>query len=193
MGAATKKETRQYYLDKRLALTGSERSKIDDLLLIQFQRFMLPEPADHVLSFWPLMERGEPNTFLLTDFLQFRHPGLALCYPVTERATRHMQAMEVNDDTRFAPNEWGIAEPADGQPVPAGQLDMVLVPLLAFDVQGNRLGYGVGFYDRFLPGCRDNCVFLGISQFPPVQALPELAEYDIPLTACITPEQIYEF
>ena len=193
MASHTKKEKRQALMEKRLALTGSERSRIDDLLLIRFQQFVLPEPADKVMSFWPLTDRGEPNSFLLTDFLQFRNPGLGLCYPVTDMSSRQMQAMQVNDDTRFALNKWGIAEPVDGELTPADELDLVLVPLLAFDLQGNRLGYGGGFYDRFLPRCRDNCVFLGVSQFPPEQALPELAEYDIPLTACITPDRIYEF
>ncbi len=189
----TKQELRQQYMQKRLGLTGSQRAKIDDLLLIRFQQFALPDPADHVLSFWPLTDKGEPNSFLLTDFLRFRNPALVLCYPVTDLSQRQMQAREVNDDTRFALNKWGIAEPADGRPVAARRLDLVLVPLLAFDRRGNRLGYGGGFYDRFLPGCRDNCVFLGISQFAPEPVLPELAEYDIPLTACITPEMIYEF
>ncbi|MFT4024211.1 MAG: 5-formyltetrahydrofolate cyclo-ligase [Flavihumibacter sp.] len=193
MAGSTKNQTRQQYLEKRLALTGSERTRIDDLLLIRFQQFPLPRTVDRVLSFWPLVEKGEPNSFLLTDFLQFRHPGTVLCYPVTDMAGRQMQAVQVDDDTRFVLNKWGIAEPAGGMALPAEQLDLVLVPLLAFDLNGNRLGYGGGFYDRFLPRCRGNCIFLGISQFPPLEALPELAEYDIPLTACITPERIYEF
>lgn len=189
----TKKEMRQSMLQQRRELTAAARSKIDDLLLIRFQQWVPGVEADRVLGFWPLIDRNEPNSFLLTDFLRFRNPALELCYPVIEPASRQMEAHLVTDDTRFALNAWGIAEPADGEPVAADTLQLVLVPLLAFDLHGQRLGYGGGFYDRFLPRCDSGCVFLGISQFAPVNAVPGPHEYDIPLHACITPEMIYEF
>lgn len=184
---------RQQYLQKRLALSDSERSKLDDLLLINFQQFEMPDQLQYLLSFWPLIEKGEPNSFLLTDFLAFRNPGLQLAYPVTDYQNLSLTAMLVNDETAFVMGKNGIAEPAGGQFLDPAELDLVLVPLLAFDSNGFRLGYGKGFYDRFLPQCKPGCQFVGISHFPPERALPGVDEFDVPLTACITPEMIYEF
>lgn len=57
----------------------------------------------------------------------------------------------VSDD-RFEINRWGIPEPQDGLKVSVNELDLVLVPMLAADRKKNRLGYGKGYYDRFLAG-----------------------------------------
>lgn len=184
---------RKSCLQKRLALTDSERSRLDDLLLIRFQQWALPAPVATVLSYWPLRGKAEPNTFLLTDYLQFRMPGLQLAYPVTDFQQLSMQAVLVNDDTDFHLNAYGIGEPAGGETIPPEEVDLVLVPLLAFDEQGYRLGYGKGFYDRFLEHCRPDIIKVGISYFGPEHQLPGIDQYDVPLTACITPERIYEF
>lgn len=184
---------RKSCLNRRIALSAPERSRLDDLLLIRFQQWSLPETVSTVLSYWPLREKAEPNTFLLTDFLQFRMPGLQLAYPVTNFQQLSMQAVLVDDETDFRLNDYGIGEPSDGMDLPSEAIDLVLVPLLAFDLRGYRLGYGKGFYDRYLEHCRKDIIKLGISYFAPEQQLPGIDQYDIPLTACITPERIYEF
>jgi 5-formyltetrahydrofolate cyclo-ligase len=70
---------------------------------------------------------------------------------------------------------------------------MVIVPLLAFDKQGNRLGYGKGFYDRFLSDCRPDVIKAGTSYFEPEERFEELDQYDVPLDLCITPNNIWKF
>jgi 5-formyltetrahydrofolate cyclo-ligase len=77
--------------------------------------------------------------------------------------------------------------------VDADQLDMVFVPLIAFDEQGYRAGYGKGFYDRFLATCRPDCIKVGFSYFAAVDRLEDRHQFDVPLDLCITPHNAYVF
>ena len=77
--------------------------------------------------------------------------------------------------------------------VPVDLIDAVIIPLLAFDEKGNRVGYGAGFYDRFLRNCKTNVTKIGLSFFPPEKEEIETNHFDIKLTHCITPEKIYIF
>ncbi|HJU45732.1 MAG TPA: 5-formyltetrahydrofolate cyclo-ligase [Chitinophagaceae bacterium] len=187
-----KQELRKLYKQKRSQLSGKERLKLDDLLLIQFQQLSFNHVVN-VLSYWPLQEQQEINTFLFTDYLQFRMPGMQLCFPVIDPATRSFKAFAVNEDTRFALNAYKIGEPVDGQEIPAGELDLVIAPLLCFDKKGYRVGYGKGFYDRFLQQCRADVIKAGLSYFEPEERIEDIDEFDVPLSVCITPHNIYEF
>jgi 5-formyltetrahydrofolate cyclo-ligase len=189
----TKKELREIYKQKRAALIEQERLRLNDLLLIQFQQMDIPGDVNILLSYWPLQEHAEVNTFLMTDFLQFRMPGLQIAYPVADFDTTTMQVMLVNDDTDFKKNKYGIAEPVNGTLIAATDPDMIFVPSLVFDEQGYRIGYGKGFYDRFLPACREDSIKVGFSYFEPVTAIKDINQFDVPLTTGITPGEIYEF
>jgi 5-formyltetrahydrofolate cyclo-ligase len=189
----TKQGLRELYKQKRAALTAQQCLRMNDLLLIQFQQMELPYNATVVLSYWPMQQHAEVNTFLLTDYLQFRIPGLQLAYPVANFVDHSMKIILVNNNTDFEKNAYGIAEPVNGMEIAPEEVDMVFVPLLAFDKTGHRLGYGKGFYDRFLPACRATCRRIGFSYFEPMEAIPGMGQFDVPLTTGITPENIYEF
>ncbi len=73
------------------------------------------------------------------------------------------------------------------------KMDIVLVPMLCFDEKGFRVGYGKGFYDKFLSLCREDCLKIGLSLFPPIQKIENVEDYDVKLDFCITPNQIYNF
>ncbi|MDR3713895.1 MAG: 5-formyltetrahydrofolate cyclo-ligase [Puia sp.] len=187
-----KQQIRKIYKERRLALADSERAKLDDRLLIRFQQVALP-PSATLLSFWPMAHMGEFNTFPCADFLAFRMPGLQIAYPKVSLLTGDMRAVAVNDDTDYKENAYGIWEPAAGELIRPDLLDLIFVPLLAFDLRGNRVGYGKGFYDRFLKTCRDSSVKIGFSYFDPVSRIGDADEFDVPLTIGITPNRIYEF
>ncbi len=187
-----KKDLRKKYRSERLALSAAQRMKLDDLLLIQFQKLPLP-PLQTLLSFYPLEEKGEINTFILTEFLAFRNPELLVCYPKTNVFKSTMQAIVTDEKTDFDANEYGIPEPVAGTTIEAADLDAVFVPMLAFDKQGNRVGYGKGFYDRFLQSCSPDCLKIGLSYFDAVDLIEDAGEFDVPLNYCITPQTIYVF
>src|SRR6476469_217100 len=187
-----KKVLRKKYRAERMALTAARQAKLDDLLLIQFQQLSLP-PLYRILSFVPIEAKKEINSFLFTDYLKFRHPELQVCYPKTNVFQITMQAIATDDDTEFDANEYDIPEPVSGPIIEPKQLDAVLVPLLIFDKQGNRVGYGKGFYDRFLQSCRADCIKIGLCYFEPVPRIEDASGIDVPLNYCITPQTCYAF
>lgn len=89
-------------------------------------------------------------------------------------------------------NQWHIPEPVFGELTPTDDIDVVVVPLLVFDKTGHRLGYGKGFYDRFLSTCRPDCKKIGLSFFEPTESIP-FEKTDVALTCAITPTQSYFF
>ncbi len=187
-----KKEARDIYKKKKQQLSASQRSKMDDLILIQFQQVSLPFLTS-ILSFYPIDAHHEINTFLLTDYLAFRNPHLQIAYPKINFATAHMDAIISDEQTVFQLNQYGISEPGHTSIIEPGALDAVLVPLLAFDEQGHRVGYGKGFYDKFLSNCREDCLKIGLSYFEPEPVIEDADEFDVPLNICITPQKIYVF
>lgn len=70
---------------------------------------------------------------------------------------------------------------------------MVLVPLLCIDREGYRVGYGKGFYDKFLARCRPDCKTVGLNYFPPVERIDDVAEHDIRLDHAVNPDEVYSF
>jgi 5-formyltetrahydrofolate cyclo-ligase len=187
-----KKKLRALYSQKREAISSTDKMKWDDLLLIQLQTFDLPY-LDYVLSFYPIEENNEVNTFPITDYLHFRNLNLHICYPKTNLKTGTMQAIICSADTIFEANGWNIPEPLGTETADPTVLDMVLVPMLAFDKKGFRVGYGKGFYDRFLKECREDCLKVGLSYFEPVDSIEDTHDFDVPLDLCITPHRTYVF
>ena len=96
-------------------------------------------------------------------------------------------------DAETAAGSFGIAEPIAGEPVAFGDHDVVLVPLVAFDGAGQRLGQGGGFYDRAIAGAARRPVLIGVAHsFQQVSEVP-VAAWDQPLDAVVTEEHIHEF
>ena len=187
-----KAEARNIFWDKRSSLGIQQRMKLDDLLLIKLQSTQIPF-ITFLLSYWPLEENAEPNTHLFTDYFEFLNPELVVCYPQTDFTNLEMQAVQTDDDTRFRKNQYNIYEPQNGEIVSASGIDIVFVPLLAFDKRGYRVGYGKGFYDRYLLHCRKECLKIGFSYFEPLEVIDDTHEFDLPLDLCVTPDTVYVF
>ncbi|HTG57240.1 MAG TPA: 5-formyltetrahydrofolate cyclo-ligase, partial [Niabella sp.] len=92
-------------------------------------------------------------------------------------------------------NQYGTPEPeAEGASIILPEaIDLVILPLLCFDKLGYRVGYGKGFYDKFLEQVSDEVIKVGLSYYEPIDKIQDLNEFDVPLDYCITPERMYEF
>ncbi len=186
----TKKELRKLYKEKRSAISSKNKMKWDDLMLIQFQQFNFNN-AQCLFTFWQMEQ--EPNMYLFTSFLKHRIFNLQIAYPLCDFTTETMQAILVNDETVFAENKYGITEPKHGNVLLPNEIDIVFVPLLICDSKGFRVGYGKGFYDKFLSQCRKDVIKIGFNYFEPIEKIEDTNKFDIPLDYCITPQKIYEF
>lgn len=186
-----KEEIRRLYKEKRKLLSDKDCLQYDDLLLIQFQQINFSS-IQSVMTYWPLSKQIEPNTHLFSSYLRHMIPGLKISYPKINNYNQ-IEAILIDENTKYVSNDWGIIEPNEGVLIESRSIDMVLVPLLIFDKKGYRVGYGKGFYDRFLANVNKDAILVGFSYFEPIQIITNTNEFDIPLTLGITPELIYEF
>ena len=135
----------------------------------------------------PLPKRKEVNIWPIISLLWAQKVLTITSVPGRDGQLRHAI---FNEKTPLAHHRrWGVLCPKEG-PLQdtVDDLDAVLVPLLAFDRKGNRLGYGKGCYDRFL--ARTKSVKVGVSLLPPVERVPVQA-HDVPLDYVVTPSEVH--
>ena len=188
----TKKDLRVKYRAKRLSLSEKEKIKLNDLLLIQFQKLAF-DNVKVLLSYMPMQHTAEPETRFFSRYLEHTIPGLQTAFPVTNFQSVSMHAIAVNDDTEYAMNAFHITEPAGETTIDAQAIDLVFVPMLICDSRGYRVGYGKGFYDKYLQQCRQDVIKVGFSYFLPEENIDDIQPHDVPLDYCITPDFVYEF
>jgi 5-formyltetrahydrofolate cyclo-ligase len=99
----------------------------------------------------------------------------------------------LTDNTKIKKNEYNIPEPINGLEVPVSKIDVVFVPLLAFDKKGHRVGYGKGFYDRFLSASNPETIKIGLSFFEAEETIEGIHESDVLLDYVVTPLKVYHF
>jgi 5-formyltetrahydrofolate cyclo-ligase len=105
-----------------------------------------------------------------------------------------MRHFLLTENTVIKPNKYGIPEPAgNGIEINPMQLDVVVVPLLGCDLNGNRLGYGGGFYDRFLAQCKPDCLKIGLDFYPPLDTKLPSESTDVRLDMLVWPEGVRSF
>lgn len=188
----TKQALRKIYKEKRLNISSKDKLKYDDLMLIQFQQFDFGN-AESLLTYWPMAHSNEPNTQLFTAYLRHSIPNLQIAYPVVDAVTETMNAVLINEETVYHTSTYGITEPKEGTIIDPVEFDIIFIPQLICDSKGYRVGFGKGYYDKYLPYCREDAVTIGFNYFEPIVNIIDANEFDVPLNYCITPQQIYEF
>lgn len=141
--------------------------------------------------FLTIEEQKEINTEFILQVLAGKDKEIVVAK--TDFNSIQMTHYLLTDNTKFMKNEYNIPEPVDGIEVPISKIDVVFVPLLAFDTNGNRVGYGKGFYDKFLSQCQPETIKIGLSFFEPEEEIVDVYTDDIRLDYCVTPNKIYTF
>ena len=141
--------------------------------------------------FLSISEKREVDTQAILHILQGKDKHVVLSKANFESGS--MTNYLLTDSTVIKVNDWGIPEPVEGIEIKASSIDVVFIPLLVYDEKGNRIGYGKGFYDRFLSQCKPEVVKVGLSFFSAEEEIPDVDEHDVPLDYCVTPEKIYNF
>lgn len=186
-----KAELRKTMLQRRRALAAEEvaarSQRIADLF---FEHFPL-KPGQTVHVFLPIVKNNEVNTWPIIERLRKEHADVRVVVPVTDAAQNILTHHHLTEESVLVENPWGIPEPKDAQIIHADEVDVVLLPLLAFDRAGHRVGYGKGFYDRFLADCRPDVLKIGLSLEPPVERIADPNAFDVPLDYAITPQGVW--
>ena len=141
--------------------------------------------------FLPIIEQKEVNTEFILHLLSGKDKETVVSKCDFE--TRHLVHFLLTDNTKIKKNEYNISEPINGLEVPTNKIDVVFVPLLAFDNAGHRVGYGKGFYDKFLTECKPETIKIGLSFFEAEEIIEDIFENDVKLDYCVTPNTIYRF
>ncbi|MEP6616882.1 MAG: 5-formyltetrahydrofolate cyclo-ligase [Ginsengibacter sp.] len=188
----TKAALRKKYRENRLQLSQQQKDKFTDLILINFQKVPLPF-IDCVHTYIASGLLNEIDTRHIIRYLRFVNPGLRISIPKINFDTGELDHYVFHDEISMVINQFGIAEPVEGDKVHVTDIDLVLIPLLAFDRNGYRVGYGKGFYDKFLGQCRPDVIRIGLSFFEPEEQIEDISHYDIPLNYCVTPTGVFSF
>jgi 5-formyltetrahydrofolate cyclo-ligase len=187
----TKADARRDFLQKRAALSEGEYHQLNFQLYQQFFSLIDLSVVRCLHIFLPIEGKREVDTWPIIDRLRREHEHIRLSIPKINGS--ELENFYFEGIHQLKKNKWGILDPEQGVPTPTDKIDMVIVPLLAFDKLGNRVGYGKGFYDQFLAECRIRCQRIGLSLFGPEQQIEDIDENDITLTHCLTPHRLYQF
>jgi 5-formyltetrahydrofolate cyclo-ligase len=141
--------------------------------------------------FLTIEEQKEINTEYILQILAGKDKETVLSK--SDFVTLEMTHYLLTDSTIIKKNQYNIPEPINGIEVPVAKIDVVFVPLLAYDTLGNRVGYGKGFYDAFLSKCKTETIKIGLSFFPPEESIEDVSLNDVKLNFCVTPDEIIEF
>ena len=109
--------------------------------------------------------------------------------------SKNLEHILLTKNTKLKENYQGIPEPEEdnNKIISPNELDVIIVPLHVFDLYGNRVGYGKGYYDRFLKKCREDVVKIGVSLFEPTESILDISENDISLDYAVTCNTIFNF
>ena len=189
----TKSELRKNHLAKRHALSAEELATNSRQIADRFFGNIDLTAVKTVHTFIAIEKFNEVDTSLIYKRIWLDFPQIRTLAPLTDLDRDGLEHFEFDAGTGLVESRWGICEPVGGESVDAAEIDLVLVPLLCFDERGYRIGYGRGFYDKFLSRCRPDCLKVGLSVFEPVKVIGDADEHDVPLNRCITPENIFSF
>jgi 5-formyltetrahydrofolate cyclo-ligase len=185
-----KEELRKIYLQKRLALTQVEYNKLNKELTDTFFKGIDLSGINVLHSFLPIEKTKEPDTWQILNRIIKEYPQVKLSVRRINNQTSMMDNFYLEGPHQLEKNTWGIPEPKEGIPTPTEKIDAVLVPMLAFDKYGNRVGYGRGFYDKFLATVRPDCKKIGLCFFANVSQIEGMGQHDLPLDVVVTPERV---
>lgn len=141
--------------------------------------------ARAVALFWPILTRHELDLRPLA--LALRAMDKRVAYPLLTEEPGRMDLCFVEDEAQLEERGNGFAEPPESAPLArTGELDVVVVPALALDARGHRLGYGAGYYDRALPRHCPPAVSIGVAfSFQLLGEIP-IATHDVAVDLVVT-------
>ncbi len=186
-GIATQKSAlRKSLLSTKLAMSDDEWSEKSTAVhhnLLQLDEIKL---AERVHSYISINKRKELNTLPLVEY--FLEEGKEVVVPIISEDKKTLDHSFIHGLGDLEENNWGVLEPKRIIPADASTFDIIIVPMVGADKLKNRIGYGKGFYDRFLSKQKALKIGLCFSEAV-IDELP-VEPFDIPLDIIVTEEEV---
>lgn len=186
----TKKVLRKEILEKREHIDKAEKEKMDTEILNSFYESKYYKEAMNIFIY--ISYGSEINTRSIIR--RALNESKRIYVPRTELKTRVMDAVEISSLDNLVKSSYGILEPSKDKPcIDPNELDLIVVPGVAFDRNGGRMGYGAGFYDRYFKKITGNNIEritkLALAyDFQVVNEVP-MGEFDMPVDCILTEKE----
>jgi len=187
-----KKNIRISMLKKRKLYTCNDIDRNSNLIKNNLFSYFNFNNISLLHTFLPIAEKNEINTFLIIKEIYSNYKHIKIIVPMVDFNNKVLLHKYYHNDTLLYKNKYGILEPKNSETFTnLDSIDIILIPLLAFDKKGNRIGYGGGYYDKFLINC--NGKKIGLSFEEPIDLISDINKFDIKLDYCIAPKNVYNF
>lgn len=184
----SKSKLRSSMKSRLAALTPQEYRDLNQSLYSKFLQFKILDNTNNIMIYYSV--RNEVDTVAIIGYLLEARKKVALpvCTP-----ERDLQVAVINDLNQLQPAPFGLMEPKPSAALLGPEkIELIIIPGVAFDEKGNRLGHGKGYYDRFLSKT-PNKFKLGLAY--DFQLVPEIPteEHDVKMNGLLTPTRYLEF
>ncbi|MDD3772909.1 MAG: 5-formyltetrahydrofolate cyclo-ligase [Weeksellaceae bacterium] len=184
----TKPELRSFYKKERKQFSFQQIEEKSSLILNQIKQ--LPIWQNTVFHcFVSIKSQNEIQTFSLIEYLLKQKKIVA----VPKVQGLEMLTCQISSQTEWKTGSFQVPEPKNWTKIALEKIEIVFIPMLICDFKGNRIGYGGGYYDRFLSQLNPDTLKIGLNFFPPIPVEIESEKTDIPLDYCVTPDEIIRF
>lgn len=189
----TKAALRKFYLNERLSLTEPQLAGLNAAICENFLSQLDLADVNVVHSFVPMEKTNEPDTWRIIHAVKKKFPHIRFSLPKINVKNIEIDNFYFEGTEQLKVNEWGIPEPQYGERTASEEIDLVLVPMVIADQYGHRVGYGKGFYDKFLSTCKSSCKSVGLCFYEPIHRIEDVTTLDVPLKFCATPIKVHRF
>lgn len=184
-----KAELRKKYMQQRKALSHDEAFLLSEKIFQNFITYFKPHEGQKIHIFIPIEKFNEIDTQIFMNY--FLAQNIRVYVP--KIVANKLISIEVFNDTLFETNSWGISEPVSNEDSGENDFHFVITPLLYCDLNGNRVGYGKGFYDGLFQNISTETKKIGVNYFDPDDCIDDVWENDIPLDYLVTPTEVLSF
>ncbi len=186
-----KTDLRHLFLKKRLSLSVDDVDFFSQLICRNLFTIKPLNQKRYFHIFLPIAHNKEINTWPIINALWEMKKKVIV--PISDFKNFQMANFFLTPKTKLEENNYGIPEPIHATSAPSKNIQVVILPLLAFDNAGFRVGYGKGFYDKFLNCLDPHVIRIGVSFFEAAENIENVEEWDEKLHFCVTPAKVYEF
>ena len=189
----TKQDLRKYYLDQRSLFSNEEILTLNQSILDQLKNSIDFSSINYIHLFLPIQNYNEIDLWPFIQWVWVNHDHVTIVVPKSDFKNRVMTSIELTPTTDLSYDNYNIPEPVTGTVSKNNKIDIVITPLIICDMEGFRVGYGKGFYDKFFSSCKPTVKRIGIGYFSPIKKIEDIAEWDFSLTHYISPTDTYFF